>query len=61
MFLEGKWKATAVEENSFGEEGVVEGDNEFKVDLGGKFITGRERSYQGEREVHTRACSARQG
>ena len=53
MFLEGKWKARAVEENSFGEEGVVEGDNEFKVDLGGKFITGRKRSYQGEREVHT--------
>ena len=53
MFLEGKWKARAVEENSFGEEGVVEGDNEFKVDLGGKFITGRERSYRGDTEVHT--------
>ncbi len=53
LFLEGKWKARSVEEDAFGEEGVVEGDHEFKVDLGGKFIVQRERSYQGEREIHS--------
>lgn len=52
-FLEGKWKAKSVEENAFGEEGIVEGDHEFTIDLGGKFIVQRERSYQGEREIHS--------
>lgn len=52
-FLEGKWKARSVEEDAFGEEGIVEGDHEFKVELGGKFLVQRERSYQGEREIHT--------
>lgn len=52
-FLEGTWKARSAEEHSFGEEGYVEGEHVFKVDLGSKFITGRERSYQGEREIHT--------
>jgi hypothetical protein len=52
-FLEGTWKARSAEENTFGEEGYVEGEHVFKVDLGGKFVTGRERSYQGEREIHT--------
>ena len=52
-FLEGTWKARSAEENAFGEEGYVEGDHVFKVDLSGKFIVGRERSYQGEREIHT--------
>lgn len=52
-FLEGKWKARSVEEGAFSEEGYVEGDHEIRVDLGGKFLVHRERSYQGEREIHT--------
>lgn len=52
-FLVGKWKAWSNEEDAFGEEGIVEGDHEYKLDLGGGFITQRERSYQGEREIHT--------
>ncbi len=52
-FLEGKWKARSVEEDAFGEEGIVEGDHEFKVELGDKFIVQRERSYQGEKTIHT--------
>lgn len=52
-FLEGTWHARSAEEDAFGEEGYVEGEHVFKADLGGKFITGRERSYQGEREIHT--------
>ena len=53
MFLEGKWKAKSVEEDAFGEEGIVEGDHEFTIELGDKFIVQRERSYQGERTIHT--------
>ena len=43
-FLVGKWKAWSNEEDAFGEEGIVEGDHEYKLDLGGGFITQRERS-----------------
>lgn len=51
--LIGEWKARSSQENEFGEEGYVDSVHKFKMDLGDGFITGRERSYQGDKEIHT--------
>jgi hypothetical protein len=48
----GEWKAAAVGDGEFGEEGVVEGKHIFTEVLGGKFIMGAHESWEGERYVH---------
>ena len=45
-FLVGEWKAAAVGDGEFGEEGVVEGKHVFTEELGGKFIVGRHESWE---------------
>ena len=51
-FLVGEWKAAAVGDGEFGEEGVVEGKHVFTEALGGKFIMGTHESWEGKRHVH---------